>query len=205
MGRNVIVGGQTKNDYLRQLIGSYYKPGMTQHDMLFILAGPTANVTDSLRDLFRKWAGNPLEFPGYDSWDYLRLILGPLFKPGQTMNDMLRVLVSQYPEGLFDAPLLPVLTIPSISYSSVTHIVSGAVSKSEQSGEPSQWEFAVLSGSYSSAPDQTDSWATATYFEAGSSGENYWNTAMSGVSNTSAFVRYKFEGVWSPWSVGITD
>lgn len=89
----MLQGGNTKNEYLRILVGAQWKPGMTSHEMFWILAGkpyggPSLYIES---ELVRRWA-NGKGHPGYSVWDWLRVKLGSRFRSGDTVNDMLRKL-----------------------------------------------------------------------------------------------------------------
>jgi tetrahydromethanopterin S-methyltransferase subunit H len=95
-------GGHSNWDYLRVLVGSAYITGMSEHQMLYILAGKPKMVTPdySATELLRLWAGGGAH-PGYSNWDWLRVLTQSksLFKTGDTINDMLRKLAAAYPNG----------------------------------------------------------------------------------------------------------
>ena len=91
-----MIPGCTDYDYLRLLIGKNFKPGMSKQEMVRILAGnpPVPADSNNINSLLKIWAAPPgtrgIPTDGFSSWDWLRVLLGPLFEPGQTVNDMLR-------------------------------------------------------------------------------------------------------------------
>jgi len=92
--------GKTSWDYLKILVGSKFLVGMTEYNMLFILAGPSRLVGDSINDLLRKWVGNlPPPVDGRSSYDFIRKKAGSLAFRDDSINDMLRELAQAYPNG----------------------------------------------------------------------------------------------------------
>jgi hypothetical protein len=84
--------GNTRWDYLKALVGTKFKAGMTTRDMLFILAGPSALPGDSLNDLCRKWVGTFIPSrDGQSIYDWLQNKLpAGQYVPGDSLNEILR-------------------------------------------------------------------------------------------------------------------
>jgi hypothetical protein len=81
---------------LAGLLGKTVKPGDTDLDVLKRIVGVSAAPTDSFRDLLRKWVGGAAK-PTDDAYYLIKRKLDAaaagVFKPGDTVSDMLKKLI----------------------------------------------------------------------------------------------------------------